>query len=94
MRRNNHPIGKNFEKMLKWKLAPYRLNISKAIKKGENKLEIEVVNLWRNQLIKDKQRPEEEKYTWLVTDDIKSKSKLQPSGLLGPVIIETIINNK
>ena len=75
-------------------IAPYRLNISKAIKKGENKLEIEVVNLWRNQLIKDKQRPEEEKYTWLVTDDIKSKSKLQPSGLLGPVIIETIINNK
>ena len=75
-------------------IAPYRLNISKAIKKGENKLEIEVVNLWRNQLIKDKQRPEEEKYTWLVTDDIKSKSKLQPSGLLGPVIIETIIKNK
>lgn len=75
-------------------MAPYRLNISEAIKKGENQLEIEVVNLWRNQLIKDKQRPEEEKYTWLVTDDIKPKSKLQPSGLLGPVIIETIINNK
>lgn len=75
-------------------IAPYRLNISEAIKKGENQLEIEVVNLWRNQLIKDKQRPEEEKYTWLVTDDIKSKSKLQPSGLLGPIIIETIINNK
>ncbi|MEN8965962.1 MAG: glycosyl hydrolase [Polaribacter sp.] len=71
-------------------IAPYRLNISEAIKKGENTLEIEVVNLWRNQLIKDKQRAEEEKYTWLVTDDIKPNSKLQPSGLLGPVVIESV----
>ena len=65
-------------------MAPYRLNVTDAIKKGKNQLEIEVVNLWRNQLIKDKQRSEDEKYTWLVTDDIKSKSKLQSSGLLGP----------
>jgi hypothetical protein len=74
-------------------IAPYRLNISKALQKGENQLEIEVVNLWRNQLIKDKQRPEEEKYAWLVTDDIKPESKLQPSGLLGPVTLETIKMN-
>jgi hypothetical protein len=74
-------------------VAPYRLNISEAIKTGKNTLEIEVVNLWRNQLIKDKQRPEEEKYTWLVTDDIKPESRLQPSGLLGPLTIETIKND-
>lgn len=71
-------------------ISPYRLNISEALKKGENQLEIEVVNLWRNQLIKDKQRPEEEKYTWLVIDDIKPNSKLQPSGLLGPITIESV----
>ncbi|WP_298878610.1 glycosyl hydrolase [uncultured Polaribacter sp.] len=71
-------------------MAPFRLNISEAIKTGENKLEIEVVNLWRNQLIKDKQRPEDEKYTWIVVDKITSKSKIQPSGLIGPVRIETI----
>ncbi len=71
-------------------IAPYRLNISEAIKKGENKLEIEVVNLWRNQLIKDKQRPENEKYMWLVTDDIKTDSKLQKSGLLGPLVVESV----
>ena len=59
-------------------------------KKGKNQLEIEVVNLWRNQLIKDKQRLENEKYTWLVIDDIKPNSKLRPSGLLGPVSIESI----
>ena len=71
-------------------MSPYRLNISEAIQAGENKLEIEVVNLWRNQLIRDKSRKEDEKYTWLVTDDITPKSKLQPSGLLGPVFIESI----
>ncbi len=71
-------------------LAPYRLNITEVIKVGENQLEIEVVNLWRNQLIRDKQRPEDEKYTWLVTDDIKPDSKLQSSGLLGPVLIEAV----
>ncbi|MFD2727630.1 glycosyl hydrolase [Hyunsoonleella rubra] len=69
-------------------VAPYRLNISEAIKKGENELEIEVVNLWRNQLIRDKSRPENEKYTWIVVDKITPQSPLQPSGLLGPVEIE------
>jgi hypothetical protein len=71
-------------------MAPYRLNITDVLKEGTNQLEIEVVNLWRNQLIRDKQRPENGKYTWLVIDKITSESKIQPSGLLGPVIIETI----
>ncbi|WJJ97726.1 glycosyl hydrolase [Algibacter luteus] len=71
-------------------MTPYRLNISDALKEGKNQIEIEVVNLWRNQLIKDKQRPEDEKYTWIVIDKITSESKIQPSGLLGPIVIETI----
>lgn len=71
-------------------MAPHRINISEAIETGENKLEIEVVNLWRNQLIRDKSRPENEKYTWIVIDQITPKSPLQNSGLLGPVIIETV----
>lgn len=70
-------------------MAPYRLNISEAIKKGENTLEIEVVNLWRNQLIRDKSRDKDEKYTWIVIDKITPESPLQKSGLLGPVVIET-----
>ena len=49
------------------------------------------MNLWRNQLIKDKSRPEGEKYTWLVTDDITPDSPLQSSGLLGPVTIEMVM---
>ncbi len=73
-------------------MAPYRLNISEAIVKGENTLEIEVVNLWRNQLIRDKSRKEDEKYTWIVIDKITPKSPLQTSGLLGPVTFEYTSN--
>ena len=73
-------------------MAPYRLNISEAIKKGENSLEIEVVNLWRNQLIRDKSRKEDKKYTWIVIDKITPKSPLQISGLFGPVTVEYTSN--
>lgn len=76
-------------------MAPYRLNITPVIQKGENQLEVEVVNLWRNRLVYDKGLSQEKRYTWLVIDkDIKKKEKLLPSGLLGPVTIETIEYNR
>ena len=31
-------------------MAPYRLNITDTLQEGENKLEIKVVNVWRNRL--------------------------------------------
>jgi hypothetical protein len=71
-------------------MAPYRLNIAELLVQGENTLEIEVVNLWRNRMIKDKKLPEEEQYTWTVTDDIKVDEEPHVSGLLGPVTIEKI----
>lgn len=39
-----------------WK-PPYRVKISKALKSGTNKLEIEVVNTWVNRMIGDEQLP-------------------------------------
>lgn len=41
-----------------WK-APYRIDVSKAIRPGENSLEIKVVNLWINRLIGDEHRPDD-----------------------------------
>ncbi|MCK5729542.1 MAG: hypothetical protein KAH68_00620, partial [Draconibacterium sp.] len=66
-----------------------RLNATEYLQKGSNKIEIEVVNLWRNQLIKDKKLPKKERYTWHLVDDIAEGEKLQLSGLIGPVSIET-----
>ncbi len=71
-------------------MTPYRLKATKYLKKGANKIEVEVVNLWRNQLIKDKKLPKKERYTWHLVDDIKEDEELHSSGLLGPVTIEVV----
>lgn len=39
-----------------WKV-PYRIELTKAIRQGNNKLEIRVTNLWPNRLIGDEQEP-------------------------------------
>jgi hypothetical protein len=39
-----------------WK-PPYRVDISRAVRAGENSLEIDVVNLWINRMIGDEQLP-------------------------------------
>jgi len=71
-------------------MAPYRLSTMGHLKAGINKIEIEAVNLWRNQLIKDKKLPIDERYTWHLVDDIKPDEATHSSGLLGPVTIEQI----
>lgn len=71
-------------------MSPFRLKAKANLKKGTNELEIELVNLWRNYLVKDNELPVEERYTWHLVDDIREGEKLQPSGLLGPVTIEAI----
>ena len=47
--------------------APWRIDISSALKEGENKLEIEVANRWINRLLGDKSEPKE--YTRTVKFD-------------------------
>jgi hypothetical protein len=41
-----------------WK-APFRVDISEAVKPGDNALEVRVVNLWINRMIGDEQLPED-----------------------------------
>lgn len=74
-------------------IAPYRLNAKDALVKGENTLEIEVVNLWRNRLIGDEYLPKEERFTEITVTDTEQEQnrKLIPSGLVGPVTIENIV---
>jgi hypothetical protein len=67
--------------------APWRVDISSAVKNGINKLRIEVINLWPNRLIGDAALPREQKLT-NTNIPYKPTDKLLPSGLLGPVLIQ------
>ena len=69
-------------------MAPYRLNISNALQDGENKLEVKVVNVWRNRLTGDKTLPEEQRTTSVLVDNITPEEELISSGLIGPVTIQ------
>lgn len=68
---------------------PYRVDITKALKQGKNKLEIKVVNTWMNRLVGDLQLPADQRKT-IAQFGPAANSELEPSGLLGPVKIETI----
>jgi hypothetical protein len=77
---NGKPLG------IVW-TAPWQVDISSAVKTGENLLEIEVVNLWPNRLIGDAALPPEARLTH-TNIAFKSGTQLIPSGLLGPVMLQ------
>ncbi|MBD8737222.1 glycosyl hydrolase [Sphingomonas sp. CFBP 13706] len=66
--------------------APYRLDVSGALKAGRNRVEVRVANLWVNRLVGDAQ-PGEAKIAWTATPAYRSDAPLRPSGLIGPVSI-------
>jgi len=68
--------------------APYRLNVTGALRKGRNDIEIEVVNCWRNRLIGEKRLPDAGRLTWQLTTYLDRDAELQSSGLMGPVVVE------
>jgi hypothetical protein len=67
--------------------APYRVDLTGALKPGANEISIQVVNAWVNRLIGDEQPDAKTKYTFADVKPYKAKSPLLPSGLLGPVAL-------
>jgi hypothetical protein len=80
---NGRPLG------ILWH-SPFRVNISAALKDGENQLEVEVTNLWVNRLIGDAQKEVTKKITYTTMPFYQANSPLLPSGLLGPVQLISI----
>ena len=71
---------------------PFRVDITGALKTGENLLEIDVVNSWRNRLVADEDLPKDKRLTKTnipVSDRLRWGVPQKPlaSGLLGPVRI-------
>ncbi|MFP5228021.1 MAG: glycosyl hydrolase [Acidobacteriota bacterium] len=71
--------------------APYRVNITSALKPGRNELTIKVTNAWVNRMIGDQQPDAPKKYTFADVKPYHADSPLLPSGLIGPV---TIVEDK
>lgn len=72
-----------------WK-TPFRVDISAALKPGENQLEITVANLWPNRLIGDAGLPEAQRIAWSTWNPFTKDTALLESGLLGPVTLEVL----
>jgi hypothetical protein len=71
---------------------PYHVDITKALKPGDNKLEIKVVNTWMNRLVGDSRLPVAQRKTF-VHYGPGPTTGLEASGLLGPVKIDVIKYN-
>jgi hypothetical protein len=70
--------------------APWRVEITTAVREKGNELEIAVVNLWPNRLIGDARLPKEQRRTMTnVRKFEKPGLPLLESGLLGPVTLQT-----
>ena len=74
--------GRNMDTV--WK-KPFRLDVTEALKKGQNTVDIKVTNLWVNRLIGDAQPDTKQKITYTTMPFYKAGDQLLPSGLLGPV---------
>ncbi len=99
--------------------APFRLDVSSAVKPGANSLKIKVVNLWPNRVIGDQQLPPDTsregggpkgnvdvwpqwlldgrpsptgRITWASNVPYDKDSPLLPSGLMGPVTLQSNVN--
>ncbi|MBP5218511.1 MAG: discoidin domain-containing protein [Bacteroidales bacterium] len=67
--------------------APFQVDVTKAVRKGSNSLEITVANVWHNRLVGDIQPGVEERITFTQMEFFKPEEPLLPAGLIGPVRI-------
>jgi hypothetical protein len=68
--------------------APHRLEVSKALRKGENQITIEITNTWGNRLIGDSKLPVDKRITNTTAPFRLAGKPLYPAGLIGPVSIQ------
>ncbi len=67
-----------------WK-KPFKLDITEAVKAGDNTIQINVTNTWVNRLVGDAQPDVKQKTTFTTMPFYRKESPLVPSGLLSEV---------
>ena len=66
--------------------APFRVDITRQVKPGDNLIEIEVTNTWHNRLAYDASLKPASQKTWTFAGP-KAGAPLELSGLAGPVMM-------
>jgi hypothetical protein len=61
--------------------APYQLDITDALQKGNNDIEVRVTSLWRNRIIGDQQPGCKQTYTYTSYKFYRANSKLIPGSV-------------
>lgn len=86
------------DKGITW-TKPFRVDVTDALKEGENILEVSVTNSWYNRVAGDEMNVAPKKYTKtniVLSHDFRGQSlseiPLEPSGLLGPVTLRKAVN--
>lgn len=70
--------------------APWRIDVSRALRSGENSIKVEIINTWANRIIGDlKAREDAPRYTETVMDHVDADTQLYPAGMMGPVRLIT-----
>ena len=67
--------------------APFKVDITKAVRNGENTIEVKVINMWHNRLVGDVQPGVTKKITYTQMEFFNPEEPLLPGGLIGPVRI-------
>ena len=68
-------------------IAPWHVDATATVQRGENVLEVDVISPWHNRLVGDARLPAEKRRTFLMRQTVSSDLPLQPAGLLGPVTV-------
>jgi hypothetical protein len=68
---------------------PYRVDVTAALKPGDNNLQIAVANCWHNRLVGDERLPPDQRRTWSTAPFPRRDAKLLEGGMLGPVELVT-----
>ena len=70
-----------------WK-PPYRVDVTKLLKAGSNRIEVNVTNLWNNRIVGDLRYPDEGEFAKTnMKHKFEAETELLRSGLIGPVVL-------